>query len=254
MHLRCVLPLLLFAASPAFAQIAAPCGGAAVPGFAKPGAPPSIAVLRADDIARAHWTAPTCTGWPRASHSELVVALAGSFRFDGTLDALLARVGAISSLPKVLYWSHSAGGWRPVASDASALSSAVPKDRRADFSSADLAQGAMHYYWEDDSRLGGIVYRLSVRERGPDRAALTTENATEIDFGPLTISRPGATQSAMFLTRLSPGIWGLYILDRLGDRPAWPLAAPEHSLVNRTVALYRHIAAIPADAAPPAYP
>src|SRR5689334_19399430 len=90
-----------------------PCTGAGMPFYANPGSTPAIAVWHRGDLEREKWQPPACTGWAPASRSKLVVALAGSFVFNGTMDQLVARAGAISALAKVKYWSTTEQKWRP---------------------------------------------------------------------------------------------------------------------------------------------
>ncbi|HEY1707489.1 MAG TPA: DUF6675 family protein [Rhizomicrobium sp.] len=230
----------------------APCGLPS-PGFGRPGEAPQVKVLLAEDLASTKWTPPACTGWS-AAPAALVVGVSGSFRFAGTQDELLKRIAAISSLPSVRYWSRTADAWRPVATEASALSAPDVKKRRPDFSPSEFMQGANLYYWEDDSRVGGMIYRLSVRERSADRIVVASENVSPAKYLFVTISRPGALQSVMTLQRFSPGLWGAYFLSRMGERPSALLPLPERSFVNRAVAAYRQLAGIPTDQEPPAEP
>jgi hypothetical protein len=247
------LSVLLLSGTPQAAEAPSPCGlpGA---GFGTVDEPPQVKVLNAGDLARTKWLPPTCTGWAVASNAALVVGVSGSFRFAGTLDELLKRIAAISTLPRVRYWSRTAGGWRPVATDASALSGPDIKKRRADFSPSEVVQGANLYYQEDDSRVGEMLYRLSVRERNAERVVIATENLSAAKYLFVTVSGPGTLQSVMTLQRVAPGIWGAYFLSRLGERPSRLLPTPERSFVNRAVAAYRHIAGIPTDQEPPAEP
>jgi hypothetical protein len=234
-------------------EVPPPCG---LPGsgFGRAGEPPLVKVLNAEDLERAKWTPPACTGWPAAPDAALVVGVSGSFRFAGTLDDLLRRIAAISNLPSVRYWSRTSGAWRPVATGASALTGPDIKTRRPDFSPSEFVQGAGLYYREDDSRVGEMMYRLSVRERAADRAVIASENISPAKYLFVTISRPGTLQSVMTLQRVSPGVWGAYFLSRLGERPSRLLPAPERSFVNRAVAAYRQLAGIPTDQEPPAEP
>src|SRR4029077_12201770 len=104
------------------------------PAYPPPEALPVIAIWHAGALAQGKWQPPSCTGWAPASRSKLVITLNGSFHFDGMMDQLLARIGAISQLRNVQYWSTTDKKWRPLAYDASALTGPNAKDRRADFS------------------------------------------------------------------------------------------------------------------------
>jgi hypothetical protein len=231
-----------------------PCAGAAALAYPAPEAVPAIAVWHAVDLEQGKWQPPGCTGWPPSSHSGLVIALTGSLRFDGAIGGLLARVGAISALPKIQYWSTTDKKWRPLAYDASALTGPDAKTRRSDFSTADLIKDADLYYRENDSRSGEAVYRLRVYESTPERAVIASENVTPIRRFFLTLFQPGALQSVMFIQRVSPGIFGVYILSRTGEGTSAFADGHAESYVNRAVALYRQLAGIKTDQEPPAAP
>ena len=231
-----------------------PCGSAAVPAYSPPGVPPVVKVWHDGDLKRSGWKPPDCSGWAASSHSKLIVALAGSFRFDGTADELVARIGAISTLRGVRYWSVTDKMWRPLVTDAWALSRPDPRSRRPDFLAAEMTAGSELYYWENVSRSGNIVHRMTVRERSPARAVIAIENLTPVRFFFVTLFEPGALQSVKFVELVSPGVWGFYLLTRTGERVSALAGGHEGSYVNRTVAIYRHLAGIPTDEEPPVAP
>lgn len=247
-----VLAAFSFSAS-ALAAPQPPCETAAAsPAFPAPGAVPAVATWHAADLA--DWQPPSCTGWNAASadRSKLVVAIAGSFRFDGAIDRLLARIAAISTLRNVQYWSTTESKWRPLAYDASALAGPDAKSRRPDFTAAELSNGAALYYWENDTRSGEVVTRLAVRARSADRAVMTTENVTPIRRFLVTLFPPGALQTVLVLRRISPKVWGAYLLSRTSNESSILAGGHEASYINRAAALYRQIAAIPTNQEPPA--
>jgi len=245
------LVALISIAEVASAGNRAPCGSM-LSAYPVPGQPPAVKVWHRDDLRRSTWQPPPCTDWERSSHSQLVVAMAGSFRFDGASDELVARLGAISALRGVRYWSVNDKAWRPFASDASALVAADPRSRRADFPATELTAGSELYYSEKHSRSGNIVYRMTVLERSSTRAVIATENVSPVKFLFLTLFEPGALQSIAFLEQVSPGIWGICLLTRASDG-ASPLARNhDASYINRATAIYRHLAGIPTDQEPPA--
>jgi hypothetical protein len=229
-----------------------PCTVAVVPAYSPPDAAPAIATWHGTDLELGKWRPPGCTGWSPDSRSKLVVALAGSFRFNGPIAQLVERVGAISAFRTVRYWSITDKAWRPLANAASALTGPNKADRRADFSSSDLIRNTTQYYWEDDSRSGEIVYRLNVLESTSDRAVIATENTTPVRKYFVTLFKPGALQSTIFIQRLSPGLYGTYILSRTGEGTSALADGHDGSYVNRAVALYRQVAGIRTDQEPPA--
>jgi hypothetical protein len=220
--------------------------------FSASGAPPAIAVWHDNELDESKWQPPSCTGWPAESHSKVLIALAGSFRSVGTIDQILARFAAISKLRDVRYWSTTDKKWRPLANDASALTGPRAMDRRPDFLASDLKKGATLYYWEDDSRSGEIVTRLSVRERTADRAVIGTENITPVRSYLITMFPAGTLETVLFIQRISPNVWGVYLLNRSLQGTSMLADGHEASFVNRAVALFRQIAGIRTDEEPPA--
>jgi hypothetical protein len=229
-----------------------PCGSAAAPPYSPAGVPPEVKLWHGDDLRRAGWKPPDCSGWASSSHAQLILATAGSFRFDGTVDQLVARIGAISTLRGVRYWSVTDKRWRPLVIDAWALSRPDPLSRRPDFLAAEMTVGSELYYCEDDSRSGKIVHRMTVRERSPTRAVIAIENLTPVRLFFVTLFEPGTLQSVEFVERVSPGVWGAYLLTRTGEGASAFAGGHDASYVNRAVAIYRHLAGIPTDEEPAA--
>jgi hypothetical protein len=174
------------------------------------GSTPTVSILRKDDLAQ--WHPPSCAGWSPTSRPKIVVSLDGTFRFDGSMNELLARAGDISQLPAIHYWSARDKKWMPLARDASALNSANAKDRRANFSPAELKSGAKLFYWEDDPLTGETIYELKVYERTPDLVVIGTDNVTAVRKSIFTLFKPGASRSALFLQRVSPGVFRAHIV------------------------------------------
>ena len=216
--------------------------------------PPAIEAWHGDDLAKSGWKPPDCSGWAQSSHSGFVLAIAGSFRFDGSADELAARVGAISTLRDVRYWSVTDKLWRPLLNDASALSRPDPRSRRADFGAAEMTAGSELYYRENDSRSGMVVHQMKVLVRNPARLVIAIENRTPVRFLLVTLFAPGALQSVEFFDLVSPGVWSLYLLFRTGDRVSALAGGHEASYVNRAVAIFRHLAGVPTDEELPAAP
>ena len=231
-----------------------PCGSAPVPAYSAPGVRPLVKVWHDDELTQAAWTPPKCLGWDPSSHSKVIIAVAGSFHFEGTVDELVARIGAISTLREVRYWSVTDKKWRPLVIDAGALSTPDLRSRRPDFQAAEMTPRNELYYWEHDSRSGKIVHRMTVHERSPTRVVIAIENVTPIRAFFVTLFEPRALQSAEIIERISPGVWGVYLLTRTGDGASALAGSHEASYVNRTVAIYRHLAGIPTNAEPPAAP
>jgi hypothetical protein len=229
-----------------------PCAATAAAAYPPPGAPPRVEVWHGGDLEQSRWTPPECSGWAPSSRSKLVVAMAGSFRFDGTADELLARIGAISTLRSIRYWSVLNKTWRPLVIDSSALSRPDPGSRRPDFMAREMTAGSELYYYGNDSRSGQTVYRMTVRERSPTRAVIAVENLSPLRILFLTLFEPGALQSVEFVELVSPGVWGVYFLTRTRAGVSALAAGWDAPYINRAVALYRHLIGMPTDADPPA--
>jgi hypothetical protein len=245
-----VLLLALLFATFSFARCAQaagpqiPCGAAVAQDFPPPDNAPMVGIWHGDTLEQNNWEPPSCTGWPTNTRSRLVVTLMGSFHFDGTIDALLMRVGEISSLRSARYWSTADKKWQQIAYAASALSSPNPKERRPDFSASEFRRDADLYYWENSTRSGDAVYHLKVYESTPDRAVIACDNVTPIRRLFITLFKPSALQSVLIIQRLSPEIFGVYIINRTDQGASFFSDGHEDAYVSRAAALYRQIAGI----------
>jgi hypothetical protein len=246
--------LLLLPSSTQAAGPQDPCAVVGTTPYPSPDSAPAVVILHGKDLEQANWLPPSCTGWLAEPPSKLVVTLTASFRFDGPMSALLARVGSISSLRNIQYWSATDKKWGPLSNDASALTGPNPKLRRGDFSAAELVKGADLYYWEDDVRTGPTVYRLKVSESTPERFEISSDNVTPVQKFVFTLFRPGAMQSVLIIQRIAPGLFGVVVLFRNGEGASFLTLGHDRSYVNRTVALYRQLAGIKTDLEPPAAP
>ena len=116
------------------------------------------------------------------------------------VGVLLARVGTISALRSIQYWSTTEKKWGPLSNDASALTGPDSKSRRRDFLPSELVKGADLYYWEDDVRTGPEIYRLRVSESASERFVVSSDNVTPIRRFWFTLFKPGALQSGWSCT------------------------------------------------------
>jgi len=229
-----------------------PCAIASAPAYPSPGSAPTIVIWPGKELEQDNWHPPNCTGWAADSRSKLVVTLTGSFRFDGPMSALLARVGTISALRSIQYWSTTEKRWGPLSNDASALTGPDSRSRRPDFSASELVKGADLYYWEDDARTGQAIYRLRVSESASERFVISSDNVTPIRRFWFTLFKPGALQSVLTIEHVTPGVFGVFVLSRSGEGASALTAGHESSYVNRATALYRQLAGIKTDQEPPA--
>lgn len=227
-----------------------PCGVAPQPAWAEPGQAPAVQVWRG--AAARGWGPPACTGWS-ASAVDILVAVAGSFRHDGDIDVLLARIGAISAKSHVRYWSTTEKRWQPLVTEAFALSGPDATLRREDFTPAQFVKGqALHYAQSDNRSSGKTIYRDRVLAVDRDRLAVVSENLTPMKMTLITIFDTGDMQTAYFLERRSPGAWNFYSLTRTRMASSLMPIGSDASYINRAVAFYRLVAAIPTDQEPPA--
>jgi hypothetical protein len=167
---------------------------------------------------------------------------------------LLTRIGAVSALPSVQYWSTTDTKWMPLSKDAFALTGPDPKSRRGDFSASEFVKGADLYYWDDDTRTGPAVYRFRVLENTAERVVVASENVTPIRRFLFTLFKPGDFQSLLIIQRVSPGVFGAFILHRSGEEASSLTTGHDKSYVNRAVALFRLLAGMKTDQDPPAAP
>jgi Family of unknown function (DUF6675) len=251
-----VLRLLLFIVmllAPDFsdgasAKLTPPCEGPPVPPYAPAGQPPATDVWSAGELTRSGWQAAPCLNWG-TSPTKLAAALAGEFRFAGSLDELAGRLARIASLKSVRYWSVSHKAWQPLVSDSGTLDGPDGK-ARPDPAAAELTPGSSFYYFEVSH--GRTVYRMTVQERTAERLVVSTVNVTPIRVAVLTAFEPGALQSVIFLDKRGPGLWGYYQTIRAAEGSSVIALGSDASYVNRLAALYRHMAGIPTDQEPPA--
>jgi hypothetical protein len=227
-----------------------PCGVAPLPPFAEPGMPPNVRAWSGK--AAREWLPAACTGWTTAGF-DVVVALAGSFRFDGEVEDLLGRIGAVSELKGIRYWSTTEKAWHPLVTEAFALNGPDVDQKRPDFPGAQLANGQKAFFAQADNRSSGkTVYRLRVVALDRDRLVVETENVTAVKMAILTMFGAGDLQSLYYLERRASGVWGYYNLSRTRAASSMLPSASEASYINRAVAYYRHFAGIPTDQEPPA--
>ena len=229
-----------------FLTLPLPCGGQPIPDY------PSLEqapVVRVWD--RVDWTPPSCTGWKPAEASTLVVTTA-RFRNPAGVDGLRRRVGAVSTLKGLPYWSTSNGRWQPLIVDAYALSGPAAEQRRKDFAVDEIAAGRTVYLLQEDNLAGKAVYRMEIVSASPERLVFRTENHAVIRYLGLPILAAGEIQSLTFLDRDADGVWRYYSIARTGKGASLLTGGHEASIINRAVASFRYLAGIPADQEPPA--
>ena len=225
-----------------------PCGAESNPPYPDLERSPAIKVWDRSSLGR-DWTPPACLGWSAPGFTTLVSTVA---RFHATgAEELLHRIGAISGLTGMRYWSTTHQSWRKLIVNASALAG-PGGSARPDFSAADLAPGSIRYFQQNDSLSGKATYELQVVSASPDRLVFETENVTGLHYMLMPLFPPHELQAIYFLNRESPGIWRYYSLARTGKDASGLAAGHDASTINRAVAFFRYFVGIPTDQEPPA--
>jgi len=226
-----------------------PCGTAPYPAYADPGAQPNVQVW--SNPKDAATVSSDCTG-RNAQNFKLLVALAGSFRHDGSVDKLMERFGAVSATQGNRYWSVTDKAWRVLITHAVALEGADSTRRRRDFTAAEMKDGKDLFFVQSDSRsTGEVVYRMRVQESGPDRLVIEMENVSPVRFYFLTLFKQAELRSVYFLDRRVGDVWGYYALSATARSQA---KRNEASFVNRAATFYRYVIGKPTDQDPPLAP
>jgi hypothetical protein len=242
-----VLALLICAAG--FAAEDAPrppCGTTPNPPYAELGAQPNVKVWNGSK--QGIRIASSCPGIP-AGEFKMVVAVSGTFRFDGDADTLLERIGAASAMQGIRYWSVTDEKWRDLITESAAIDGPSTAQRRADFSAAELKQGQDLFFAQRDSRsTGEILYRMRMLEATKERLVVETENVSPVRSYIFTLFKRGELRTIYYLTRQTSGVWNYYALTLIGASQS-----DSHipSLINRAVALYRYVAGQQTDQEPP---
>lgn len=232
-----------------------PCGSESFPAYPDLDHSPVVKAWDRTDSGR-NWIPPACTGWTDPGFSTLVVTVA-RFRDSSGIDGLLRRVGAISQLAGMRYWSTTHQRWERLIVDAYALiGPAAPglasSRRREDFSSREIAAGEPVYFQQSDNLSGRATYRLEVTSVSSERLVFETENVSTIRYLLVPLFQPGEIQSIYFLQQESSGVWRYYNITRIGKNASRLATGHDASSINRAVAFFRHWAGIPTDQEPPA--
>jgi hypothetical protein len=225
----------------------APCGVEPVPNYPVLGAPPEIVLWTANGASESP-SPPACTAW-HGSSATLVLGLAARFRDARDAGAVLARIGAISSLRDVRYWSITDKQWNAMFTRASALEGPNAARPRGDFTAAELRAGHDLYFLAADNRSHeDAVSRLRVSEAGTGSLIVEVSNVTPLRWFFLSFAGPGDVQTWYFLEHETGDSWRFYSLTRvLYASPFFVHVIANASYVNRALAMYRHIADTAAD-------
>jgi hypothetical protein len=227
-----------------------PCGREPVPPY--PALDDSAIVMswKESELGR-DWEPPACTGWAAAGFSTLVTTTA-RIRHSTETEGLLRRLGAISELAGMRYWSTTHKQWQTLIVEAHALADTQPSHRRQDFTPEEMTEGNMLYFEQVDNLSGKAIYRMHIAEASADRLVVEVENVSTLRYFLIPIFHPGEMQSIYFLDRESQNVWRFYSIVRTGKNANRMIAGNESSSINRAVAFYRHFVGIPTNQEPPA--
>lgn len=244
-----VLAVLLAWSSALLAQNDAPqppCGRPPQPSYSRIGEQPNVRVWGEGSLAS--WIPPPCTGWTVGA-GNLLVALAGTFNYAGSVDGLLDRFGAVSAVRGIRYWSVTDNDWRVLITETAGLDGPESNHRRPDFTASEMKLGLDLYFVQRDSRTTGeIVYKMRVREAGADHLVVEMQNVTPVRKFIVTLFGPGEIKFLYFLDRRAGRSWSVFALLSANSSFAESNAA---SFINRAAAFYRHFTGVPTDGAPP---
>jgi hypothetical protein len=227
-----------------------PCGSDIFPPYPDLDKPPATRFWGRSDLG-VDWPPPACTGWTTRGFATLVVTV-GRFHSSLGVDDMRRRIGAISELKGIRYWSTTHKQWQTLILDAYASTGSLHADkRRLDFSPDEISEGKYLYFQQTDNLSGKSMYRMHILSTSPDRLVFDTENITTMRYLLIPLFHPGEIQSIYFLERESQDIWRYYSIARTGKTANSLTTGHEASSVNRAVAFYRHLAGIPTDQEPP---
>lgn len=222
-----------------------PCGNPALPQYPRQEGTPVVQVWDKSD-----WTPPACVGWS-ASPSAVLVAVAARFHYPDGAIGLRRRIGAVSEMTGLLYWSATNQKWQPLIIEAYALTG-PGGERRKDFAPDEVAAGRTLAVHQEDNLLGKATYEVRIVTASADRLVFATGNRSPIRYFGLTLFQPGEIQSISFLDREAKDVWRYYAISRMAKQAGVLTMGHDASLINRAVAFYRCLAGIPADQEPPA--
>lgn len=180
-----------------------PCWSDAWPSYPEVDQRPVVKVWE-----NADWRPPQCTGW-REPGSAMLVATVARFRYPDGRDGLLRRIGDISSLKGIEYWSTTRQQWSTLIVDASGPSG------------TQLTPGRRFPFIQEDSVFGKGEYELRVDEASPDRIVFDVTNMSALRFLMLPVFQPGEVQSIYFLDHEAKDVWRYYNLGRTRNANPW---------------------------------
>lgn len=193
---------------------------------------------------------PDCSGL-RTRDFELLVQVTA--RFSSTQDAvaMLGRLGMVSSLKGMAYWSYTERKRQMLVRESFAVDQPGSMKPRADFTAAELRAGNALFFAQSDNRAATLVpYSLQLLSADPDRLVLRVENLGDLRYMGFKVVGAHEMQWVLVLEPLGHGHWGYRSLLGLGHLGLG--GAEQHRLSNlaRSVAMFDHLAARQTDIEP----
>ena len=119
---------------------------------------PTVKFWSESDFGR-DWRPPACIGWVEVGFSTLTTTVA-RFRYTSGAEGLLRRIGAISELAGMRYWSATHKQWQTLIVNAHALAGSQLTQRREDFTPDEMKDGKVLYLEQADNLSGAANYRM----------------------------------------------------------------------------------------------
>ncbi len=203
------------------------------------GVPPAVSMGIASDFP-SEWQVPLCVAWD----GQFFTAVA---TVHGTLDALdvnalLERIGAVSSLKGMRYWSVTDHRLQTLITNSFAVLLAQPNQPRPDYALGEFQVGQELYFSEQDNRLPDpVIYRLRILERDEHHFVIDITNVTAAKKLFLTLLSPGDVRTIIFVSDTKEGRWTCYGLSGVHASKLASIVENPKSQLNRLLAFYGFI-------------
>lgn len=256
--LRCLLGVSLVASVCTDAATAGdgpipPCAETTVPTYPILGEPAAVRTWSFAGLSSG-WTPPDCLEWGNRNFAVLVT-VAGRFGPAASSKTLLQRLANVSRLKTIRYWSYSRKEWRHLLDEAMALKGSDPNQIRADFDPTEFEPNRDFFMWQKENSLAsGVVLATRFRDISKRRLIFDQINITASTILTMTILEPRAFQTTYFLERESDDVWRYFSLTRFGATGETLSKGEIASIINRSVALFRYLGALPMTREPAAAP
>ena len=143
-----------------------PCGEEPVPRYPELDRSPVVTFWSESEFGR-DWRPPACSGWAGVGFSTLITT-AARFRNPSGAEGLLRRIGAVSELAGMRYWSTTHQQWHTLIVSAHALTGSQPGQRREDFAPGEVKEGAVLYLEQVDNLSGKGIFRMHITKASAD--------------------------------------------------------------------------------------